>query len=174
MSLTSIIKNAEKIELSGEDVNRITGGNAVIMSYTKLGEYDNIDMVFKNKNCLILLYEIRQNFGHWVCLLRKSKLNEIEFFDPYGMCVDCELNYNNDYYRSEGPHLSVLLKKSGYKIVVNKKRFQQFKTDVNTCGRHSSLRCKMYNMSLKEYTNFLFNNDCKNPDFWVSCLTLFE
>lgn len=173
MSLDKYVRNGESVDLSGEQVSKITNGKANIMSYGDLGGFNNIDMVFGNFHCLIVLYEIRKNFGHWVLLIRRSKLNEIEFFDPYGLDVDAELNYNNNYYRDEGSHLKYLLKISGYNIKVNKYQFQQYKEQVNTCGRHTALRCKMSHLSLDQYKKFLFNNKEKTPDYWATCLTLF-
>jgi hypothetical protein len=171
MSLDQYIINAENIELTGDDIHKITEGKAEIITYAELGKYNNIDDVFNNKHCLILLYEIRQNFGHWVLLIKKN--DTIEFFDPYGLNVDAELHYNNNYYRDEGSHLKYLLSISGYKIIVNKYQFQKYKNHVNTCGRHTAFRCKMENMTLEQYKRFLFNNGDKTPDYWVSILTLF-
>lgn len=171
MSLINYIKKAESIDLTNDDIMKITDGNCNILSYSDLYHINDIDEAFGGKNNLVLLYEISDSVGHWVVLLKRG--NNIEFFDSYGMQIDEELAYTGNYYKDGEAHLTRLLKSSKYSYFSNKTRFQERKTDVNTCGRHCALRIKFSHMDLLTYTKFINNNGYENPDFWVSSITLF-
>ena len=173
MNVEELAKNAEEIELSGEDVHRISEGKATIMSYTQLEKYDNLDIVFGKNNCLILLYEIQKNTGHWVSLIRNNKENAVEFFDPYGIKMDGELAYTHYYHQSGVPHLTRLVQSSGYRLIENRFQFQEFKADVNTCGRWAGFRCRLSHLSPKEFKNLFSKMSPAKRDYNVSLITMF-
>jgi hypothetical protein len=173
MNIIQMGKNMEKVSLSGDDVNRIAEGKATILSYTDLEKYDNLDMVFGNKDCLILLYEIRKGNGHWTTLIRDSKNNTILFFDPYSIKMDGELAYTHYYHESGVPHLTRLVNDSGYRLIENQFQYQEFKKDVNTCGRWSSFRCRMSNLSPKEFQKLFSDMSAPQRDYYVSVITMF-
>ena len=54
-----------------------------------------------------MLYETKQNFGHWTALIKQQ--NFIEFFDSYGLQLDQELNYAT---YDNTPYLTNLVNKS--------------------------------------------------------------
>lgn len=157
--------------LSNGDINKLLDGKCNIMSYDQLSKYDNIDSAMGKYGALILLYQTKQNYGHWCCVFKRNN-NTIEFFDPYGLFPDDELEFvpknmrkvlNEDY-----PHLTWLLYNSGYKkIDYNSKQLQKFKGDVNTCGRHCAVRIMLRNLPIDEYIKFLG----KDPDKKVLELT---
>ena len=174
MNVEQLAKNAEKIELTGEDVHRISDGKATIMSYTNLENYDNLDMAFGPKNnCLILLYEIHKNTGHWVCLIRNNKTNEVEFFDSYGIKMDGELAYTHYYHESGVPHLTRLVQSSGYILIENRMQYQEWKAHTNTCGRWSAFRCRMSHLSLPQFKNLFSKMSPKQRDYNISLITMF-
>lgn len=173
--MDNLIINAEKVDLTGDDIMIITNNEAQIMLYSDLENIDDINYIFNDKNCIALLYETRKNFGHWVGLLKYE--NTIEFFDPYGLKPDEELKYASYNVRktSDGeliPHLSHLLQNSNMNIVYNSIRLQKWLPDINTCGRHVALRIKFKDISLKKYVGLLMHTNSYNPDFWVSALTI--
>lgn len=172
MSLTDYIKKAESYDLTNDDILKITNNECNIMSYSNLYNIEDIEQAFNGKNNLVLLYEISEGVGHWVGLLKRPN-NIIEFFDSYGLQVDEELNYTQNYYKDGEPHLTRLLKNSKYTYYCNKIRLQEEKRDDNTCGRHIAMRIKFSDMDLITYTKFIKNNQYGNPDFWVSAITLF-
>lgn len=173
MNVIELAKNSEEIELSGEDVHRISDGKATIMSYTELENFDNLDSVFGKNNCLILLYEIRKNTGHWVCLIRDNEQNTVDFFDPYAIKMDGELAYTQYYHESGVPHLTRLVQSSGYRLIENKFQYQEFKADVNTCGRWSAFRCRMSHLSPQQFQQLFSKISASQRDFYISVITMF-
>ncbi len=118
--------DSEKIDLSAQDIIDITNDKTNILLYSDLDNINSIDGIFNGKPTATILYQARENYGHWVALLKYN--NTIEFFDPYGMNIDEELQYSEYNLRlHEGqikPHLSHLLNDSGYKIIQNKAKLQ--------------------------------------------------
>ena len=167
----NIVKKAEKIDLSGSDINRIADGNATIMSYSDLEKIQTLNDAFKEKPCLILLYELRQGFGHWTTLTKHSdKL--VEFCDSYGLTMDSELQFTSYYFNEHGvPHLTRLVRESGMTLEQNKKQFQQFKESVNTCGRFSGYRARRNDLSLKQFQS-IFLGKRESPDEIITRITL--
>lgn len=173
--MDKLIKESEKIDLSGADIMRMCKNKVRIMPYDDLDKYDSIEQVFDEWKATIILYETRKNFGHWTLLLKKSN-DTLEFFDPYGLNVDEELKYDNNYNASihNGvivPHLSYLISKSKYKLITNKKKLQEFLNDINTCGRWCSGRVILRDVPLIEFQKLFTNNINHTPDFWISAFT---
>jgi hypothetical protein len=166
-ALDKIIDNQEPIDLSGNDIKTITNDGARVLSYHELVNYSSLDEVLGENQAMILLYETRENFGHWVAVFKVDD-DTVEFFDPYGLQMDQELNYAT--YNNEST-LTNLVKASGYKLIVNKVRLQTFVKDINTCGRWASIRIKFRSISLRDFQTLFKTNRHYNPDFWVSALT---
>jgi len=168
------IKNAEKLDLSGEDIMRMCKNKVKIISYEDMENYKTIDDVFDTNNATIILYETQKNFGHWTLLLKDKNL---EFFDPYGLKPDEELNIDNKYNSRihNGivvPHLTHLLNKSNYRIIINRKRLQQFLENINTCGRWCVARVLLRHFTLSKFQKLFTDNVNHTPDFWVTAYTL--
>ena len=171
-SIKTLIKNAEKVELSGEQMNLITENKCNIMVYEELENMSSIDQAFKGKEGLILLYQKENNNGHW-CLLFKENASTLNWFDPYAYQIDEELKFSDYNLRKhqgqQVPHLTALIENSKYNLVQNKTRFQKMANDINTCGRHVCVRFRMREYSNEEY-NSLFKG--VDADFYVSALTI--
>lgn len=171
-----IIKDGEVFNLSGEDILRITDGKTNILQYEKLDSVVSLDEVLSPHRALVLLYQTAERFGHWVVLLDKGNKN-LEFYDPYGLDVDEELNIDNEFHlRIHGgvitPHLSALIEKGGWRVTYNKERLQQMLEDVNTCGRYCALRVRFRDSSMEKFNGLLKDNKHYEPDMWVTALTL--
>jgi hypothetical protein len=175
--LDKIVLNAEKIPLSGSDLERITEGKAQILKYSDLHQYNTIDDVFGNKEAIIILYLKTSNFGHW-CALFKSpwKPETLYFFDSYAYQMDEEIKFADEQLRlHQGevvPHLTHLVQKSNYYLEQNKFQFQSKQQDINTCGRWASHRVRHLDMTPDEYKTYMAKNKHYTPDFWVSVLTI--
>jgi hypothetical protein len=170
-----IIK-AENIDLSGKDILRITDDKCTVMPYENLENIKSIDEILELWGAVVILYETKKNFGHWVGLFKVND-STLEFYDPYALNVDEELNFDNDYHKRihngvEIPHLTHLLNQSNYRVIYNKVRMQKVLDHVNTCGRHVALRIRMRDVKLKRYQELLMNNAHYDADFFVSALTL--
>lgn len=174
--IDSIIVDAEKFDLSGADILRITDNQTNILPYEELENVSNLQEILQPHGAVVILYQTAEKFGHWVCLLDKGNKN-LEFYDPYGFDVDEELNIDNEFHlrQHQGlivPHLSALIHKGRYKVEYNKERLQKILKDVNTCGRYCALRIRFRDISMKKFNGLLKNNKHYPPDFWVSALTL--
>jgi hypothetical protein len=171
----NILKHYEKKALNGREMLQLVKGCANLLTYPQLVEYDNIDDALGPNGAIILLYETRKHFGHWVCIFKRDD-NTIEHFDSYGLKPDDELEkipmnfrlINNSYY----PHLTALLFKSGYDIEYNDYRLQRHIKDVNTCGRHVACRLNFRYMDIDDYFDMIKSTDL-HPDMFVTLMTLY-
>jgi hypothetical protein len=177
--MDKIIKNSERFELSGADIMRITDDKTRIIQYEELETTSNLEQLLNPFGSVIILYTTKKNFGHWVALFRKKNnvKKDLEFFDPYGLSIDEELNINNELHLRQHngritPHLSALISKGDYNVSSNKTQLQKFLEDVETCGRFVALRVRFRNLTLKKYSELLTTNKHYDADFWVSALTL--
>jgi hypothetical protein len=171
---TKILK-AEDFDLSDSDILRITDNKTKIYLYSDLEQFDNIDEILEPYGCCVILYQLEQNVGHWICLI-KNKNDTLEFFDPYGLSIDEELKYSEFNLRRHGgvvtPHLTALIDKSNYKLITNTAKLQKFKEHVNTCGRWVSMRIRFKDVSLSKFIKLFTDNKCYNGDWFVSAMTL--
>lgn len=171
-SIKNLIKNAEKVELTGEQMNLITENKCRVIAYEELEDCQTIDECFGGKEGIIMLYQKRSNDGHW-CLLFKENKNTLSFFDPYAFQMDEELKFSDFNLRIHNgikvPHLTHLIEQSNYKLIQNKTRYQKMEKDINTCGRHVCCRFRMRSYSNKEYKSLFKGVD---SDFYVSALTI--
>jgi len=159
--------------LSDSDIKKILGQDIKIITYPMLGEMNSIDEAFDAKGRCIMLYLTESSSsGHWCCLLKKG--NTIEFFDPYGEPPEEALDnvpQSKLQQLDEGrPYLTDLLRASGKKVSYNHHPFQQTKNNVNTCGRHSVVRCLYAPYSLAKYKKVM-DASGMTPDNFVSALT---
>jgi hypothetical protein len=171
-SIKNLIGNAEKLELTGEQMELITEGKCRIVAYEELEDCKTIDECFAGKEGLIVLYQRRDNEGHW-SIIYKQNNNTLVFFDPYAFQMDEELKFSEYNLRKHGgeemPHLTHLVEESNYKLIQNKVQYQKKKNDINTCGRHVCVRFRMREYSCKEYESLFKGVDA---DYVVSSLTL--
>lgn len=169
------IQEAKDTPFGDDDIRRLLGGDISILPYPKLGGMDSINEAFDNKGRCILLYLMDSTHsGHWVCLLDQK--DTIEYFDPYGYAPDYPLRLLSPEKRQEygetTAYLTHLLRRSGKKLVYNKKNLQKKGDDVATCGRHTVARCLYSDVDLPGYLNEL--KKCPkgmNPDDFVVGLT---
>lgn len=175
--LDVIVKDAEKIPLSGSDIETITEGKANIIKYSDLHKYSSIDDVFGSKEAVIILYLKTSNFGHWCALFKAPwKPETLYFFDSYAFQMDEEIKFSDEQLRIHGgeevPHLTHLIRKSNYYLQENDYRFQSKQHDINTCGRWASHRVRHMDMTGSEYKTYMAKNKHYTPDFFVSILTI--
>lgn len=175
-ALDELIKEQEKVNLSGTELRNLSGNNITIHLYQDLEHIHTLEQLFAGKIAVALLYQTKDNYGHWVGLLRQGKT--IEFFDPYGWGIDEQLKYSEYNLRRHQnvitPHLTGILKNSMANITVNKYRLQKFAKDVNTCGRWVAMRVRFHSLSLTQFATMFTGNQHYEPDFWVSALSFME
>ena len=178
--MKTINKNLINYSLSNIDIAMYLD-NPNIVKYADLDDnFDSIDQVFDGYPYVIILIESGLNKGHWCCLTRYG--NSVEIFDSYGGTIDHELSFISKKMKAKLGEadncLATLLKKSSYKTIVSKHKFQSESDNVDTCGRHVVLRILMFlcgGMHLKQYTNWFKNNakllNLRNDEFVCKCIT---
>lgn len=175
--MNTIIKKLKSIALSGIDIYNACEKNIKVLKYGQLLQFQTIDEAFNPYDAIALLYEVEQNFGHWVLLLRDKENNSIEFFDSYGMFIDDQLRHVSPKFRKRSGqdfiYLSQLLAKSNYKVIYNKYKIQSKKENVASCGRHLCLRYLMRDTPLKQYIKIVKSGGSQNPDDVATYLTAF-
>lgn len=172
--MDNIVSKLEEVDLSGKDIERICNNQVKILPYEALMNIKTVDDFFKPYDSVALLYQTKQNYGHWVAVIRRSN-KLVEFYDPYGIAIDTELQLSDYNLRNMGgvltPHLSALLKSENYKVISNTTQLQKVKEHINTCGRYVALRILLKDKPLNSFNDLLSKNKCYDSDFWVSVLT---
>jgi hypothetical protein len=155
--MDTIITRAYTHDLSGADVNKISRGKAKILLYKDLVNYKNIeDAVGPSGQCIMLFPTGKNNDqGHWVAIIIHEKL--IIHFDPYGLSPKKELGYSTNEFvkRRILNELYDDAQNRGFTVDVNKSAFQKMKNNINTCGRHSALRCRFAYLNNDGYTKLM-------------------
>lgn len=181
--MDNVIRETEKTAFGNDEITKLCEGKVKIVKYSDIKKYSNLDTLLKPWDSVILLYETQPNFGHWTALMRYQEegKNIIEFFDPYGIPLDKQLNFvpanmksklNEDHkYLTElmlkykQQHPNTLMKEN---IV----QLQDFKNGVNTCGRWSGMRVCFKHIPLTKFIA-CFKNQKEKPDFYITLMTSF-
>jgi hypothetical protein len=173
--IASLVKKEEKKSLSGYEILKALNGKTNLITYPQIHEYKNIQQLLGKHGACVILYMTKENYGHWCCVFRRNA-REIEFFDPYGIYIDDELNYIPKKLQKESdqdyPYLTKLLYDSRCKIIYNEHKLQKFKKNVNSCGRWVICRIWLKHIPLEKFVK-LFQDKRASPDFLVTALTLF-
>ena len=155
------LQRIERKPLSDSDLRHILGNGTKIIEYSELASVPSLSHLLpKPTDSCIILYETKQNSGHWTALLRYR--NIFEFFDPYGLVPDKELLWvpaqKRKLLNQSEPYLTHLLERSGSQWIYNKRRFEKMNSTINTCGHHCAHRIYQLahrNLDLKDYIEFM-------------------
>lgn len=175
MSLLNKLKKEMKRPLSDKDVLKICGNKAKMVTYPELVNFDNIDNVMGEFKACLLLYQSKDDFGHWCCFYRYKK-KTIVYFDSYGLEPDKELKFIPEHYRKisdqDYPHLTWLFYNSPYRIEYNEYPLQKEKNNINTCGRWAGLKLKYRDIPLIEFIDIFKKYKKYNLDYFITALTI--
>ena len=123
---------------------------------TLLRQYDLMNYRELPQLPIIILYEIKKDFGHWVIVLRTSE--GIEHFDSYGFKPDEELSFiPPEYKKASGQdkqHLLKLLYESGENIHYNDYVFQGAPPTA-TCGRWCIFRFMFSYLNIDQFAEMI-------------------
>lgn len=174
--MDGLIAASEGKSFSGEDILDLTDKKCRIVEYRELSQYPTLKAAMGKHKAMAVLYETRENYGHWVAVIQTNE-SLLEVFDSYGLGLDEQLKFINPYFRKVSgqsvPHLSHLIATSGIKLVVtNDSRLQAVAADTNTCGRWVGLRIAMRDYPLENFIA-LFKKQKQKPDWYVTALTMF-
>lgn len=161
------IKEISTEAMTDSDINKYLP-NVKIVSHQDLKNYNSIEQLLpKQKDVVIIIYESKPNYGHWVLLARyideETHKPTIEYLDPYGGVIDTPLKWIDNKYKKNidsTPYLTNLLTKAKDKfdIIYNGKDFQKENKNIATCGRHCVSRAKAilnFNQSLSNYIKMM-------------------
>ena len=169
--------------LSAGDIQKYLR-NTKIISYGEIQRYRTAaDLVYPYNECVIL-YKTADNYGHWTGLIKNK--HGYEFFDPYGVMLDDELDYPVEFspekFKNEEEfkwrngqdyrYLTKLLSEVPQTVSYNHHKFQKFKRPDGvrpaTCGRHTIFRLLNKSKSLeqykKEFDELLQSNNIEDYD----------
>lgn len=120
--------------------------------YNELKNYRNLEQVLGPNGYVMILYEFKPNFGHWVCLIT-IRPGFIEFFDPYGLKPDDERDWIEKTGYWERGYLSKILAdaSSRFTISYNEHDLQGIDTKYATCGKWCLLRIYYRNIPLEQF-----------------------
>lgn len=161
--------------LSGNDIKELLLNKVKIITHGEIKNYNNINnLLGKYKKCVIL-YRSTPDYGHWTALFKNK--HGINFFDSYGNKPDNILKFlpNNLNKDLEQDHINLLklLYKSREKIYYNEYPLQEFKENINTCGRWVVLRLFLSNLTETEFNN-LFKKKNITPDELITKIVKIE
>lgn len=160
--------------LSNEEILKSLENKANLISYTDVHKYRTLDTILGKHGACVILYETKKLYGHWCCIFKLDK-NSVEFFDPYGLMPDRQLNFINKDYKIESkqdyPYLTKLMIDSPYVLSYNQHRFQEYKKGVNSCGRWVVCRLLFRFMKLDDFINLFGKKRKYKPDFYATLLT---
>jgi hypothetical protein len=136
--------------ISGKDILKWLP-NATVLKYTDLKKYKVLP-----KLPIILLYEIKNNVGHWTSILRTPE--GIEHFDSYGYVPDDEFEFIPDKFKYESnqnyKYLLNLLYNANETINYNPYKLQG-EPPIATCGRWAILRNLFNNLTIDQFANMI-------------------
>lgn len=110
--------------------------------------------------CFVLLRTSEQS-GHWTCLCRNG--NNIYYFDSYGIAPDGELSKiatNTRYELDETQQNLIRLMQSipsGFVFSYNNMQFQEYSSNINTCGKwcYAFSKCVFKGLTLDAFQSRL-------------------
>lgn len=172
--MDKVIKNIYEQDLTGSNIELTTNGKCPVHLYKDLLKFNSIQEILGKYNKCIVLFPVKSSeSGHWCALIYHQDINTLEWFDPYGFSWDQELKYSEDTKWTKYNIIAMLMKKAqdqGLKTMFNPYRFQQLKTGINTCGKHSSIRCRFSYLKIEDYAKLMLHQK-ETPDFLVTILT---
>ena len=171
--MDNVIRGIYVNDLSGGDVQLLTRGKAVVRLYEDLLKFNNIIDALGPNGQMVLLFPVLSNSsGHWIGTLYYPNTKTIEHFDPYGFTISQEAGYTDNTFvkRNLLGDLYDKAQAQGYKIFFNPYKFQVLAKGINTCGRHTSMRCRFHYLTCDEYAKLMLNQKM-SADWLVTCLS---
>lgn len=148
-----------------------------VVDYDEIINTNDLDSLFNQGDGIIIFYPNSEDaegvFGHFVSLVRNPKKKTYYFNDSYGGLPDVGQKPENkeDFYKERLNSLILHFLNSDYNVDYNEKTLQSENENINSCGRHSLMRCMYSNLTNDQYYKKI-RGLCKkynvNPDQLVS------
>ena len=166
------------VSLTVNDLKNICGNRAKVILFKDLGKYNGIQQMFGDCPNVILFSAVDNAMsGHFSALLYHSDTNVLELFDSFGF--DCNSLFRNAVYDREqlkGNNLlqmfvNICVRYDKVTFQCNTAKLQSQAPNMDTCGRYSAIRCRLRDLSLKEFVTLFQKNKSVTPDQIVSLMT---
>ena len=170
--IENLITYFRKQDLTGDDIYKMI--NKAPVPYSQLGKYKSLKELLGKEGYVVILYEVSQNSGHWVCMVDQG--DTIYFQDSYGYPPDAPITRGLvPYDQKNYPlYLSKLIQTNTKKFDYNKIDYQSKNPNTGDCGRWSCVKCLLKDVPNDKFRQMFFNN--QNPyltsDNLVVLLTL--
>lgn len=165
------IKKLEKKPVSGSQIANALNDEINILTYRELIKINDLDIILGPNKACVILYETKDNFGHWVLCFERNNGN-IEFFDSLSYFPDDELSFISKSYKIKNnicyPYLIRLFYDSNRQIEYNDHKLQHDKS--STCARWCIVRYLLKNLHIDDFAQ-LFTNNKLTPDELVCYVT---
>lgn len=175
------IQENEEQSVTNNEISHMLNGRVRILTNSELNRYHTIDDALGKYGAIAYLYLVDDNYGHWTAIFkRKNKKGEdvLEFFDPYSIIPDGELDFIGNGIRKRTntifPKLSELLYNSPYKIEYNDHKFQKFGHHISTCGRWVIARLLFRDLTLEEFYKLFRPTEDVDSDKLVTAFTMLK
>lgn len=171
IELTDILEYYDDKALSVEQLEKVSG--LKVYEPQDLLQYNTLENMFSSLGDRILvIFLSKPNFGHFTCFTKQSD-SQCCFYESYGLQPDKLLSLSAESLsRMNNTNIfETLSANSSMKLSFNSHVHQlQTRSDFEqTCGYHSSLRCKLYRMSNEEYDYFLKSSKMHPDYFGIIC-----
>lgn len=166
---------------SREDLEYMLDNQVHIVSYQELLTFNTLDDLLEDYGAAIILYpNAGTNVGHWCCIFFMPGTDIIQFFDPYGVYPDDQLddfNYDSDTIHKRTqfpPKILELLLDTPYRVRYNEFPLQNLSLAANTCGLWCVFRLKNRSLTEEQFKKLFYDvpvNKNISPDLALSRLT---
>ena len=169
MSLEDCVNYFIKQDLTGEEIEKLTGKPVVL--YSDLAKYKTISQLLGKEKAVVILYQTSsRTSGHFICICEDDEGN-VKYCDSYALNPDNELQFTP----YDKPLPKYLVKLLGDNYTSNPFEYQSKKPNVSVCGRYASLFFLWRNLSFLQIREILKHNKdvyLQDSDNVVCLLTL--
>jgi hypothetical protein len=153
MSLEQLVKFFNQRDLTGEEIQNLTGKAPVM--YSDLPKYKTLDALLGKERHVVLLYQTsNKTTGHFVAITANDD-GVIRWCESYGYSPE-QVRTMTPYDDPFPTYIVNLL--SDYQVEYNKFDFQQKGKGVSTCGRWASIFCRLRNVPLNKIIQMVSTN----------------
>ena len=147
-TLEEFLKDEEDESVSiNELIDTIGQNNAKVIKYSDLASYASLEALFSSVPNIVIYFPIEtETQGHFVAMLHYPEMNLVNYFCPYGLSVEGDIQQSR-VLRHANPATRLLLprmvddfKARGGKFTESLIPIQEMSDAVATCGKHCFFR----------------------------------
>ena len=163
------INNLMTEDLTDSEI-RILCPDTKVFLFNELARFDRLEELFTRSKTAIILFPVKSIAnGHWICVIDHGTY--VEHFDPYGFNPIKEYDYTQINIPNYLERLYTKFESYGGKLTFNTNQYQELKTGINTCGRHTSVRTRLSYLTEDRYHQLLTGQKY-TPDQLVVAMTM--